>query len=138
MAAFAFLVGVDAVYGASASAMPGLTMGRRHVWKRRVLAYGFWVNLAILTLAPQASAQNQPGSPAGDLPEERGCELVKNCPAATPDSSLHLPNPLSCTSFCKCDWGVARYFECPAGLHFNAELQVCDWPEGAKCTVENQ
>ena len=23
--------------------------------------------------------------------------------------------------------------DCPAGLHFNADLDVCDWPESANC-----
>ncbi|KAG2485972.1 hypothetical protein HYH03_015295 [Edaphochlamys debaryana] len=25
---------------------------------------------------------------------------------------------------------------CPSGLHFNAALQVCDWPSSAGCTVD--
>ncbi|WP_295390215.1 carbohydrate-binding module family 14 protein [uncultured Thiodictyon sp.] len=64
--------------------------------------------------------------------DKKGCEKV-TCPATNGEFSLHLPNPDSCTSFCKCDWGVAHYFECPAGLEFNAELQVCDWPDNAGC-----
>ena len=61
-----------------------------------------------------------------------GCKLV-SCPPENGQFALHLPNPLDCASFCKCDWGEAHYFGCPPGLHFNAELQVCDWPEQANC-----
>ena len=61
-----------------------------------------------------------------------GCEKVK-CPAENGDWSLMLPNPDDCASFCKCDWGQAVWFACPEGLHFNADLQVCDWPDHAGC-----
>lgn len=61
-----------------------------------------------------------------------GCEKVK-CPAENGDWSLMLPNPDDCASFCKCDWGQAIWFACPEGLHFNADLQVCDWPDHAGC-----
>jgi hypothetical protein len=66
------------------------------------------------------------------MAELNGCEKV-TCPSVNSEFALHLPNPDSCGSFCKCDWGVAYYYECPAGLHFNAELAVCDWPESAGC-----
>ncbi len=61
-----------------------------------------------------------------------GCEKV-TCPATNGEFALHLPNPDDCGSFCKCDWGVAYWFDCPENLHFNAELQVCDWPWNAGC-----
>jgi hypothetical protein len=70
------------------------------------------------------------------LPASRGCELV-SCPAINPELALHLANPLSCNSFCHCDWGVAYYKDCPAGLHFNPVLQVCDWPQDAGCKLDN-
>lgn len=65
-------------------------------------------------------------------PPERGCELV-TCPQQNGQWALHLPNPLDCGSFCHCDWGTAYYKKCPDGLHFNAEQQVCDFPENANC-----
>lgn len=61
-----------------------------------------------------------------------GCEKVV-CPST--EESISLPNPDSCNSFCKCDWGKASWFACPEGLHFNAALQVCDWPDNAKCEL---
>jgi len=44
-----------------------------------------------------------------------------------------LPNPDDCGSYYVCDWGTPVLMTCMQGLHFNAELQVCDWPENAGC-----
>ncbi|XP_015590269.1 peritrophin-1 [Cephus cinctus] len=44
-----------------------------------------------------------------------------------------LSHPDNCSMFYKCDWGSAILFECPEELHFNSELQVCDWPWQARC-----
>ena len=54
------------------------------------------------------------------------------CPEGN-DGYTAVPNPNDCGSFYKCDWGNPIYFDCPEGLHFNAELQVCDWPANAGC-----
>ncbi len=71
----------------------------------------------------------------GDSNLTAGCEQV-TCPAENGESALHLPNPRDCGSFCKCDWGVAHWFDCPPNLHFNPELQVCDWPWNAGCDTD--
>lgn len=47
---------------------------------------------------------------------------------------VHLPHENDCTKFYKCDWGVAVLFACPANLHFNPTLSVCDWPSEAGCS----
>ncbi len=44
-----------------------------------------------------------------------------------------LPNPANCSTFYSCSDGVPILMHCPDGLHFNAELDVCDWPENAGC-----
>lgn len=62
-----------------------------------------------------------------------GCEAVKNCPAEDVEWKIKLPNPSDCSSYCRCDWGNAVWVACPDGLHFNAELEVCDWPANAGC-----
>ena len=48
------------------------------------------------------------------------------------------PNFVLVPGFCHCDWGVAYYKDCPAGLHFNPVLQVCDWPQDAGCKVASR
>lgn len=57
------------------------------------------------------------------------------CPPANDPNSraLHLPHPNDCTKFCNCEWGNGEEASCPEGLHFNAELQICDWPANANC-----
>lgn len=40
-----------------------------------------------------------------------------------------LPNPEDCSSCYVCNSGKAILMPCPSGLHFNAQLGVCDWPE---------
>ena len=46
---------------------------------------------------------------------------------------LH-PNPTDCNKFLSCANGKQWIMDCPAGLHFNPELLVCDWPENANCS----
>ncbi len=56
------------------------------------------------------------------------------CPAVDPlDHTVLLPCPGNCADFYSCSNGVAILMHCPDGLHFNAELDVCDWPACAKC-----
>ncbi|CAH2988070.1 unnamed protein product [Chilo suppressalis] len=88
-----------------------------------------------------------------DWPENAGCEsggdsndngngdngngdngngtLPNGCPA---DFSVHqlLPSK-DCSKFYYCNFGEKVESSCPQGTHFNAKLQVCDWPENAGC-----
>ncbi|CAB3360586.1 Hypothetical predicted protein [Cloeon dipterum] len=81
-----------------------------------------------------------------DLAERVRCSMevsVSNkcqgvlCPAQNVGFAVHKPNPGDCGSYCKCNWGTPIWFKCPSGLHFNPELEVCDWPRNAGCTAEN-
>ncbi|XP_058795412.1 uncharacterized protein LOC131666606 isoform X1 [Phymastichus coffea] len=47
--------------------------------------------------------------------------------------SIYLPN-IRCDKFCECSNGRAIVISCPKRLHFNAELNVCDWPDRANCS----
>ena len=58
----------------------------------------------------------------------------ESCPAVDPlDHTVLLPNPADCSTFFSCSNGVPILMHCPDGLHFNAELDVCDWPQDAGC-----
>ncbi|MDR2906568.1 MAG: chitin binding domain-containing protein, partial [Bacteroidales bacterium] len=58
------------------------------------------------------------------------------CPAIDPlDHTVLLPNPDDCPSFFMCSNGVPILQKCPEGLHYNAHLDVCDWPESAGCEL---
>ncbi|CAG0896712.1 unnamed protein product [Darwinula stevensoni] len=83
--------------------------------------------------------ENDPDGEAILLPNPYDCGSYYVCDwAQNGEFALHLPNPLDCGSFCQCNWGTAIYMPCPAGLHFNAELQVCDWPENAGCDINSR
>ncbi|XP_060521021.1 mucin-2-like isoform X2 [Cylas formicarius] len=54
------------------------------------------------------------------------------CPAIDGEYPVYIPHE-DCTKFCQCSNGVPYLFDCPGDLHFNAVLNVCDWPENAGC-----
>jgi hypothetical protein len=57
-----------------------------------------------------------------------------SCPVPDPlEYTVLLPHPSDCTRFFSCSNGVPIEMECPAGLHFNDQLKVCDWPQDANC-----
>jgi hypothetical protein len=57
-----------------------------------------------------------------------------SCPVPDPfEYAVLLPNPKDCSSFFICSNGVPIKLNCPAGLHFNDQLKVCDWPQNANC-----
>lgn len=69
---------------------------------------------------------------AGDDP----CTPV--CPPedpSNPDLVKHIPVACdaACNGFDKCDGGKLVRYECPAGLVFNPENLVCDFPENYEC-----
>lgn len=43
-------------------------------------------------------------------------------------------HPTNCNLFVHCSYSVPFIKECPANLHFNEELMVCDYPYRAGCT----
>nr|CAD7198465.1 unnamed protein product [Timema douglasi] len=44
-----------------------------------------------------------------------------------------LPHLTACGLYCRCVNRKPNLEACPEGLHFNVELQQCDWPQDAKC-----
>ncbi|XP_047000765.1 peritrophin-1-like [Schistocerca americana] len=91
-----------------------------------------------------APADDDNGNETGDGSNDSGVspappsDDVPTCPAWNPDDVTQLPNPKDCSSFYKCDEnGVAWLIPCPAGLEYNAELRVCDYPENAGCSTSS-
>ncbi|XP_063238755.1 sushi, von Willebrand factor type A, EGF and pentraxin domain-containing protein 1-like [Bacillus rossius redtenbacheri] len=63
-----------------------------------------------------------------------GSALTPACPLWNPANyTVHLPHQADCGLFYSCSWGRPVLMHCPAGLHFNPALQVCDWPWRAAC-----
>ncbi|KPI98368.1 Chondroitin proteoglycan 2 [Papilio xuthus] len=58
--------------------------------------------------------------------------LPNGCPV---DPEVHwlLPNEKFCNLFYYCVEGEKEIRRCPFWLHFNRELQVCDWPRNSGC-----
>ena len=48
----------------------------------------------------------------------------------------HYSHDKSCGRFFQCANGQKFDMPCPAGLHFNPKIEVCDWPSAAGCTLE--
>ena len=71
-------------------------------------------------------------------PESETCDVASNvkCPNQ-PTSKCPKPDGLfpseECSQFIHCSNGIAYLKDCPDGLHFNAQILVCDWPENVKC-----
>ncbi|XP_047111950.1 chondroitin proteoglycan 2-like [Schistocerca piceifrons] len=90
-----------------------------------------------------------------DYPESAGCSVSSDnsgsvgkpagnsntpppeCPSpADPENVVQFPNPDDCSTFYKCDLdGNAVLQDCPPGLEYNAEAQVCDYRDSAGCSV---
>lgn len=54
-------------------------------------------------------------------------------PNEVEDEAVLLPDPDNCENYYSCNRGVPFLMKCYPGLQFNAELQICDWPEKANC-----
>lgn len=70
--------------------------------------------------------------------------IPKECPKRdSPDYTVHIAHEKDCSKFYKCLAGrkvPKEGLDCPKmkngrRLHFNALLQVCDWPENVKCSL---
>ncbi|XP_047996358.1 LOW QUALITY PROTEIN: mucin-2-like [Leguminivora glycinivorella] len=76
------------------------------------------------TTATPTTTTPKPTSPSDFLPN--------GCPT-NPHIHWLLPVEGDCNGFYYCVWGELVLRACPATLHFNKDLQVCDWPANAGC-----
>lgn len=58
---------------------------------------------------------------------------IPKCPFPEPQYATFFPHPGSCRHFFHCSNGVAYCKKCPADLHWNVELETCDYPYRAGC-----
>ncbi|RZC36472.1 CBM 14 domain containing protein [Asbolus verrucosus] len=61
-----------------------------------------------------------------------GVQGGPSCPPKDGTNSVYIPHN-DCTKFWQCSNGTPYLFDCPANLHFNPKLNVCDWPDRAGC-----
>jgi chitinase len=71
---------------------------------------------------PQEEKKEEPKTPEGNGGD---CKSVPNG---------MVPHASDCAKFLQCVAGRSYEQSCPAGLHFNAQQKVCDWPASAKCS----
>ena len=70
-----------------------------------------------------------------DIPDEKPEGPVGTCPEVNGEFVDFLTDASDCTVFYMCNWGKPIKMNCPAGLHFNPKINVCDWPHDAGCTA---
>lgn len=63
------------------------------------------------------------------------CQALRECPPVDDRdaNATLLANAYNCSAFYICRQGTPLKFECPANLHFNDRLKVCDYPLNASC-----
>ncbi|GJQ81027.1 hypothetical protein Trydic_g21839 [Trypoxylus dichotomus] len=60
----------------------------------------------------------------------KGEQADRSCP---PEGQHFFPYPYACSQFIECNDGVYKIVNCIPGLHFNAGLGWCDFPETSGC-----
>lgn len=61
-------------------------------------------------------------------------EKLRNLQLDDPcEGNQFVPYPGKCENFLLCLHGSLQQQDCPGGLHFNKEAQLCDWPSNAQC-----
>ncbi|XP_046450702.1 chondroitin proteoglycan 2-like [Daphnia pulex] len=58
-------------------------------------------------------------------------------PFECPESNGYFSSPYSCSQFYICQDGTPILNDCPAGLYYNALLNICDWPNNVDCKIPN-
>jgi len=51
------------------------------------------------------------------------------------DETKRYPHESDCSKFYVCSDGMVIVQTCPRGLHFDANMEVCDYPENVDCDV---
>ncbi|KAJ6646170.1 Peritrophin-1 [Pseudolycoriella hygida] len=73
-----------------------------------------------------------------NFPEYAECDLEICPPENDPGDIIFLPSEQYCDKFFICFAGRPIKFFCPEGLHFNREINTCDFIENANCTIEGK
>ncbi|GJQ76556.1 hypothetical protein Trydic_g2254, partial [Trypoxylus dichotomus] len=58
---------------------------------------------------------------------------IGDCPSVESENATLLAHAYDCGRYFECAFGVPVLMYCPEGLHYNIELCVCDYPQGANC-----
>ena len=55
------------------------------------------------------------------------------CPEGNDNEISFLPSPIDCSKYYVCVHSEPIEMQCPEGLWFNNELNVCDFPDNVVC-----
>ena len=69
-------------------------------------------------------------------PVPAAAKFVPDCPPPTFPNITFVPNPDNCSTYFKCDNGIAVEMECPVGLYFCNQLDLCTWVWDPECTFD--
>lgn len=67
---------------------------------------------------------------------ETSTPWIGECPTGDSLGITFLQHASDCNKYFVCDHGLPVLVSCPAGLHFNIDSGVCDWPDSAGCEVD--
>lgn len=62
--------------------------------------------------------------------------IPEGCPAQDGPVPVYMTHASNCGAYFICEHGRPREVQCEEGLHFNANLRICDVPEKANCRVQ--
>ncbi|XP_026742791.1 probable chitinase 10 isoform X2 [Trichoplusia ni] len=84
---------------------------------------------------PSASSctDKRQGEPADTTQSQSALMQINEEPPKYCESGTYAQLPSDCTRYLHCLFGKFEEFACSAGLHWNQEKQICDWPKNAKC-----
>nr|CAD7410313.1 unnamed protein product [Timema poppensis] len=92
---------------------------------------------AVLASNSSSSSTSTPPRQTTPLPVSgTPCPTAGTCPDEDDPldaPAVLLPHLTACGLYCRCVNRKPNLEACPEGLHFNVELQQCDWPQEAKC-----
>ena len=67
------------------------------------------------------------------LAVEISADSSVECPDNSSDEINFVPSPLDCAKYYVCVDSKPHEMNCPEGLWFDAELNVCNYPQNVKC-----
>lgn len=89
------------------------------------------------TEAPTRPSTEAPTRPSTVVPVEppTSAPSVPFFPNCLVKGDSFFAHPDDCGQFYRCVGATPYFFNCPAGLYFNPNILVCDWPANVQCTA---
>ena len=52
------------------------------------------------------------------------------------DGAPFVPHPTNCSLYYQCNGDLPILMDCPDGLYFDPQLNVCNWPDQVDCQIQ--